>query len=350
MERDGLSIEQLAEQAGVSVRTVRYYISQGLLPGPGARGKYASYDADHLARLRLIRKLVEQHVPLAEQRERLQQLSTVDLRRLLQEEEQHSRVMEQAPSPREYVSRLLAHARATAEDRPAPPMAPPTSQPSAPPAPLAAPPVKPPTSQPEPPPAVPLMSSPGAAPPVKPPTSPPGPPPAEPLMSPSGAAPPVTPPTSQPEPPAAEPLMSPSGAAPPVKPSIKPPEPPPAEPLMNSPGAAPPVKPPTSLPGPPPAVPLTSPSRPAPSAEAAKPVAPTPRRALALSEAAPPPDVSISPPPPPTGAAPEQVHRWTLAPGVELLVRADAAMRHATLIAELLKIAAAYPPRRDPTP
>jgi sRNA-binding protein len=41
-------------------------------------------------------------------------MSGQDVRRLLREEERHSRVQEQArtaPSPRDYVSRLLAHAR-----------------------------------------------------------------------------------------------------------------------------------------------------------------------------------------------------------------------------------------------
>src|SRR5260221_12707645 len=116
----GLSMDELADRAGVSVRTVRYYISQGLLPGPGTRGKYASYNQDHLARLRLVRRLAEQHVPLAEQRERLAQLSADELRQLLHEEERHSRVMEQArtaPSPRENVSRLLARARPTPPKR-----------------------------------------------------------------------------------------------------------------------------------------------------------------------------------------------------------------------------------------
>jgi DNA-binding transcriptional MerR regulator len=113
-EELALSIEELAERAGVSVRTVRYYISQGLLPGPGSRGKHASYHEDHLARLRLIRRLAERHVPLAEQRERLEQLPAEDLRRLLEEEDRHAEVLEQArsgPSPRDYVSRLLDHAR-----------------------------------------------------------------------------------------------------------------------------------------------------------------------------------------------------------------------------------------------
>jgi DNA-binding transcriptional MerR regulator len=110
----GLSIEELADRAGVSVRTVRYYISQGLLRGPANRGKYASYDEDHLARLQLIRRLVDQHVPLAELRERLGHLSSEELNAVLRQEERHSRVLEQArtaSSARDYVSGLLARAR-----------------------------------------------------------------------------------------------------------------------------------------------------------------------------------------------------------------------------------------------
>jgi DNA-binding transcriptional MerR regulator len=103
-----LSIEELAARAGVSVRTVRYYIGEGLLSGPANRGKYASYDEQHLARLRLIRRLVDQHVPLAEVRERLAQLSVDEVHSVLQQEERQDVA---AASPREYVSGLLARAR-----------------------------------------------------------------------------------------------------------------------------------------------------------------------------------------------------------------------------------------------
>lgn len=112
--REGLSIEELAEQAGVPVRTIRYYIAEGLLPGPGARGKGALYTEDHLLRLRLIRRLVEQHVPLAEIRERLALLSTGDLRRLLAEEERQAPGapgVADATSAREYIAALLQRAR-----------------------------------------------------------------------------------------------------------------------------------------------------------------------------------------------------------------------------------------------
>ena len=71
---------------GVPVRTVRFYITEGLLPGPGARGRGASYGREHLLRLRLIRRLAERRVPIAEIRETLTRLSTSEVAALLEEE------------------------------------------------------------------------------------------------------------------------------------------------------------------------------------------------------------------------------------------------------------------------
>jgi DNA-binding transcriptional MerR regulator len=65
------SLTELADLAGVTPRTVRYYMSQGLLPSPGASGPGAKYDDTHLGRLRLVRKLQREHLPLAEIRQRL---------------------------------------------------------------------------------------------------------------------------------------------------------------------------------------------------------------------------------------------------------------------------------------
>jgi DNA-binding transcriptional MerR regulator len=113
-EGSGLGIEELAEHAGVPVRTIRYYIAEGLLPGPGARGKAASYSEEHLLRLRLIRYLSEQRVPLTEQRARLSGLSLAEVRALLREEERRITALRrarEAPSPRAYVSALLTRAR-----------------------------------------------------------------------------------------------------------------------------------------------------------------------------------------------------------------------------------------------
>ncbi|HEX2171461.1 MAG TPA: MerR family transcriptional regulator, partial [Dehalococcoidia bacterium] len=116
-----LTIEELAERGGVSVRTIRFYISEGLLPSSGGRGKAAAYGEEHLLRLRLIRRLGEQRVPLAEQRERLSRLSLEDVRALLAEEDQRSAELERArttPSPREYVAGLLERARAARQAAP----------------------------------------------------------------------------------------------------------------------------------------------------------------------------------------------------------------------------------------
>lgn len=52
-----LTVDELAARAGVSVRTVRFYASRGLLPPPRLRGRLGLYGADHLARLDLIREL-----------------------------------------------------------------------------------------------------------------------------------------------------------------------------------------------------------------------------------------------------------------------------------------------------
>ena len=111
-----LTIEGLAKSVGISVRTVRFYITQGLIPGPRARGKSATYDEEHLLRLRLVRRLSEQRVPLAEIRERVSGLSLAAIRSLLQEEDRRDAELRRADknlSPKEYISDLLNRARAT---------------------------------------------------------------------------------------------------------------------------------------------------------------------------------------------------------------------------------------------
>ena len=57
-------IDELARAAGMSVRTVRYYVQRGLLPPAAFRGKDTAYDHAHLARLRAIRRLQEAFFPL----------------------------------------------------------------------------------------------------------------------------------------------------------------------------------------------------------------------------------------------------------------------------------------------
>ena len=52
-----MSIGDLADAAGVSRRTVRFYVQQRLLPVPLGRGRGRHYDASHLERLRRIGEL-----------------------------------------------------------------------------------------------------------------------------------------------------------------------------------------------------------------------------------------------------------------------------------------------------
>jgi DNA-binding transcriptional MerR regulator len=57
-------LDELAERAGVSPRTVRYYVQRGLLPAPEFRGPDTAYGDEHLHRLKAIRVLQERHLPL----------------------------------------------------------------------------------------------------------------------------------------------------------------------------------------------------------------------------------------------------------------------------------------------
>lgn len=52
-------IDDLARIVGTSVRNVRYYQDSGMLPAPRRQGRVALYSDAHLARLRLISRLLE---------------------------------------------------------------------------------------------------------------------------------------------------------------------------------------------------------------------------------------------------------------------------------------------------
>jgi DNA-binding transcriptional MerR regulator len=52
-----MTIDELARESGMTVRNIRAHQSRGLLPPPEVRGRTGYYDAEHLARLELIREL-----------------------------------------------------------------------------------------------------------------------------------------------------------------------------------------------------------------------------------------------------------------------------------------------------
>src|SRR5688572_2542130 len=86
MDRDrdrAYDLQELCTEAGVTPRTVRYYIQQGLLPAPEPQGPATRYGQGHLDRLRLIRDLQAEHQPLAVIRQRLGELPDEDIRHLV---------------------------------------------------------------------------------------------------------------------------------------------------------------------------------------------------------------------------------------------------------------------------
>lgn len=94
MSPDDYLINELAKQAGVSVRTIRYYIDEGLLPPPETKGRYASFGEEYLDLLELIRRLKEAFLPLKEIRERVAGLTHEQVRALLAELDQEGKEAE----------------------------------------------------------------------------------------------------------------------------------------------------------------------------------------------------------------------------------------------------------------
>jgi len=86
MSNQEMSIGDLAQLAGVTRRTIRYYLQRGLLAPPAGAGKNRVYSEDHLLKLRLIRRLQEAHYPLEEIRLKLADLSREEIKEILAEE------------------------------------------------------------------------------------------------------------------------------------------------------------------------------------------------------------------------------------------------------------------------
>jgi len=60
-----MTIDELAQAAGLTVRNVRNYQSRGLIPPPEVQGRVGYYGAEHLAELQLIREMQAQGFNLA---------------------------------------------------------------------------------------------------------------------------------------------------------------------------------------------------------------------------------------------------------------------------------------------
>lgn len=77
------SLGDLERETGVNPRTIRYYITEGLLQPAYGRGPSATYDPDHLLRLRLIQHFKEQHLSLKEIKDQLAELTSDDITMML---------------------------------------------------------------------------------------------------------------------------------------------------------------------------------------------------------------------------------------------------------------------------
>ncbi|MFO1538889.1 MAG: MerR family transcriptional regulator [Chloroflexota bacterium] len=108
------SINELSALSGLSVRTIRFYQSQGLVATVGREGPGTRYPEATLARLKLIVRMKREHLPLAEIRKRLLGLDDETILRL-------AAGPEPAPAPDtalEYVQALLARTGSAAAPEP----------------------------------------------------------------------------------------------------------------------------------------------------------------------------------------------------------------------------------------
>jgi DNA-binding transcriptional MerR regulator len=104
-----LGLAELTEAAGVSARTVRYYVAEGLLSPPVAAGAKSFYSRGHLDRLRLIARFKASYLPLKEIRRRLAALDDAGVRAQLVEplHGADASAGEERDSAASYVGRLL---------------------------------------------------------------------------------------------------------------------------------------------------------------------------------------------------------------------------------------------------
>jgi len=102
------SLSELAERAGVTPRTIRYYIQSGLLPSPGTSGPGKHYDDRYLRRIHLIKRLQHTHLPLAEIRQRLDALDEEEIRELAHDADEAGA---EPDSASDYIAGLLVRQR-----------------------------------------------------------------------------------------------------------------------------------------------------------------------------------------------------------------------------------------------
>lgn len=121
MEKDGITLEELSARTGVEVRTLRSWVSEGLLSPPYKSGRGATYPASNVARALAVRALKEMHgMSFAEIGRRFMLASDEQIRDWGRPRERKV----EGDSARDYLRRLRLRldTGAGAEDAPAPMM------------------------------------------------------------------------------------------------------------------------------------------------------------------------------------------------------------------------------------
>ena len=80
MNENLYQISELANISGHTIRTIRYYMDEGLLPQPEIQGRYAYFNESYLTRLKLIQRLKDAYLPLREIKRVLDTLSDDQIR------------------------------------------------------------------------------------------------------------------------------------------------------------------------------------------------------------------------------------------------------------------------------
>ena len=76
------TLEDLSTITGLTLRTLRFYMQEGILQGPDTHGKNARYSQKHLDQLEVIQRLKNLHVPLQEIRHLLNNITPQEITRL----------------------------------------------------------------------------------------------------------------------------------------------------------------------------------------------------------------------------------------------------------------------------
>jgi len=103
-----LTLKDLCEISGVSERTIRYYMANGILPPAPRSGPGVRYPVSHVTRIRLIRRWQDNQLPLDQIRKLLTGLDDVEVERMYQAEAPRvARDPEEIGSAADYVRKAL---------------------------------------------------------------------------------------------------------------------------------------------------------------------------------------------------------------------------------------------------